>query len=209
MPVNENDEFMSVEDELSKVLDHLSALKQEEDKYESAALQLDSGQEALVETGGKFNEQCGKVTGLLAAVTEQLQAAVVALRPLGTEDIAAAMQEMEDRVEKLARDVEGQLDSVHGAAVQISESAAATLAMPSQVTEGITEVLAAQSSQVLKSVSDVNDQSVTQSEALTKRVESLERLIHECRKETKDQADRLLEAIEHSAPIGIFRKKKK
>ena len=165
MPENEDNSFMSVEGELSRLVSHLETLKQEVQHYQSAAQQLNSGREDIRTAGATVSEQGKSMVDAMTTASSAIESAVHALKPLGTSKITAAMQSMEDRITKTATDIEGQFDTLGRIAKQMAE-------------------------------------------ALDERIAGIERTLQQHDSDNQKRNSELLDAIEHSAPVGVFRKKR-
>ncbi|MCH2141052.1 MAG: hypothetical protein MK100_08485 [Phycisphaerales bacterium] len=208
MPETENNSFMSVEEELTRLVSHLETLKQEVEQYQYATQQLNSGREALGTVGATVSEQGKSMVDAMSTAASAIESAVHALKPLGTSEITAAMQSMEDRITKTATNIEGHFDTLGGATKQITDAASAAQSMPAAVTASVTESLTAQSTQLMAAISNGQDQNKAHAEALAKRIAGIERTLQQCESDNQTRNSELLDAIEHSAPVGVFRKKR-
>jgi chromosome segregation ATPase len=208
MPENEDNSFMSVEGELSRLVSHLETLKQEVQHYQSAAQQLNSGREDIRTAGATVSEQGKSMVDAMTTASSAIESAVHALKPLGTSEITAAMRSMEDRITKTATDIEEHFDTLGGAAKQMADAASATQSMPAAVAASVHGSLTAQSTQLMAAISNAQDQNKAQAEALAKRVAGIEQTLQQCVSDNQTRNSELLDAIEHSAPVGVFRKKR-
>jgi len=208
MTIPEN-EFMTIEDEMTQVLEHLVELKQEIEQYRSSTQQLQDGTASLDSAGKAMSKQGEKMAVAMTTASTAIETAVQSLKPLGTVEIITAMQAMELRVSNAAEDIAGHLESFGEAATQMKEAASVTHSIPGKVTDQLSGMLEDQISSILNAIGDLDKVRKKETDVLISRIASVEKFVQEFATKSQQQYKQLLEAVEHSAPIGLLRRKKR
>ena len=208
MPESEVPDFLSIESELTRLLEQLNTLKLEAQEYKSAAQQLSNAREALTDIGKQISDQGDKLTLAGDQVVAALNGAVQALKPLGTGEIRADLQSMKSHLGETTENIVNRVKDVQSAATQIADSAAATMSMAGKITATVNDALTDHRSEFTKLLTDADDNSTRRDEGLASIIKGIDKRLEEVEQKSHAQTKELLDAIEHSSPVRPFRKKR-
>jgi chromosome segregation ATPase len=203
-----DDPFGQFEDEATKLLDHMTALEGQMVQYKDSADQLGKAHESLAEIGSQIARHGDSITTAGTQAVESMTSAAAALKPLGTAEVKADLQTMQEHFDAARKEIGSQIDSVQTAAREMSEAAARVDAVQEKITASMTAALEAHSSRIQARLVEQDDLALKQASTLAAIIDSLEIRLQAVEAANQAQAEALMDAIEHSAPIGLFRKKR-
>lgn len=208
MPETDDPDFLSIESELRQLRDHLGPLKKEIEGYKSANQQLAAGRETLQKVGEQLTAHGERMASAADQAIAALSSASHALKPIGTTEIRTELEIMQRRLSQAVSDIENQFAAVKKAAAEMQSSAEFVQTIPSLVSNNATERLEHLAHRLETRLSEQDGTARSEFKSLRERIELLEQSLNEAESSADARMESLLEAIEQSAPIGIFRRKK-
>ncbi len=198
--------FGNLESELANLLNHLTSLKTEVESYKTATTTLQSNRDALQDNGAR----------LVAAAEEgikALQAATNSLQPLGTteikSDLIAMQAHIDSAIEKIAESTHDMRESTK----RISDAASTVLEIPEAIQGKILGAIESNATQILSAIQETASDGrtyITQASGqIADQISSLDSRVQALEGKIDSHHAAVLDAVEHSSPISVIRKKRK
>lgn len=230
---NPDDPFGQFEDEATKLLDHMTALEEQMVEYKDSALQLGKAHDSLAEIGTQIANHGESITTAGTQAVESMSVAAAALQPLGTAEVKADLQTMQAHFDEARMEIGGRIDVVQAAARDMAEAAARVDAVQERITSAMAEVMEANSSRISARfqeqdmqlaaiatalnantsrlegrLAEQDELTLKQAKALAAMIDAIGKRLQAVEAAHHAKSEELLDAVEHSAPIGLLRKKR-
>lgn len=203
---NEENEFGVIEIELNRLLDGAKTLKDNIQQYATSSEQLTSGKEA-------FTSGADALTDQLATAGKQLSEAANQLQPIGTTQIIDALNKLESNLVSIATEIENSLARLSTAASSVELVGEKLKTTTSSLEDNINALEQNIKTLALTQTNVLLDFMKNFLEHVDSKFEKFEENTSLSDKSNNDSQrlrhKELLEAIELSAPKGLFRKKAK